>query len=56
MLAAALGPLPRIVILGLAARNTEIGSGLSAEVAQQLDVLVGSIGDEVSALMGVSLT
>lgn len=54
MLAAAVGlPLPRVVILGLEARNTEIGSGLSPEVAGQLDALVQAIVHEVSVLKGV---
>lgn len=54
MLAAAVGlPLPRIVILGLEARNTEIGSGLSPEVEGQLDALVHAIVHEVSVLRGV---
>ena len=53
MLAAAVGlPLPKIVILGLEARNTEIGSGLSPEVAGQLDALVRAIVHEVSVLRG----
>jgi hydrogenase maturation protease len=54
MLAAAVGlPLPKIVILGLVARNTEIGSGLSPEVAAQLGALVQAIVHEVSVLKGV---
>ena len=53
MLAAAVGlPLPRIVILGLEARDTEIGSGLSPEVAGQLDALVQDIVHEVAVLTG----
>jgi hydrogenase maturation protease len=55
MLAAALGPLPRIVILGLAARNTEIGSGLSRDVNEHFDALVRAIVAEVSAMRGASV-
>jgi len=54
MLAAAVGlPLPKIVILGLEAHNTEIGSSLSPEVAGQLDALVHAIVREASVLRGV---
>jgi hydrogenase maturation protease len=53
MLAASVGPLPRIVILGLEAHNTEVGSGLSPQVTAQLGALVRSIVEEVSVMMGV---
>ena len=55
-LAETVGRLPRILVLGLEAHNTEVGSGLSSEVSSHLEDLVDGIADEVSTLMGTAKT
>lgn len=49
-LASAVGPLPRVVFLGLEAGRTTMGSGLSPHVAAGLPGLVDAVVAEVSTL------
>lgn len=49
-LASAVGPLPRVVFLGLEADHTTMGSGLSPHVAAGLPELVDAVVAEVSTL------
>ena len=51
-LAAALGPLPLVVFLGLEADDLTAGHGLSPAVAEALPALVDAIVDEAAALAG----
>jgi hydrogenase maturation protease len=51
-LAAALGPLPRVVFLGVEADDLTAGRGLSPAVAAALPALVDAIVDEAAALAG----
>jgi hydrogenase maturation protease len=49
-LAAAIGPLPRVVFLGVEAGDLTIGHGLSPAVAAALPALVDALVEEVAAL------
>ena len=49
-LAAAIGPLPHVVFLGLEADHVAMGSGLSAPVAAGLPVLVDAVVAEAHTL------
>jgi hydrogenase maturation protease len=50
-LAAVVGPLPKIVVLGLDADHTAMGSGLSPHVVAQLPTLVEAVVAEATRLM-----
>lgn len=50
--ATAVGPLPRLVFLGLEAETVEAGAGLSPQVTSALPGLIAAIGEEVRRLEG----
>jgi hydrogenase maturation protease len=54
-LASAIGPLPRVVFLGLGADQVAMGSGLSAPVAAGLPKLVDAVVAEALALTEASI-
>ncbi|HEY7754964.1 MAG TPA: hydrogenase maturation protease [Actinomycetota bacterium] len=51
-LAAAMGPTPRVIVLGVEAERTSAGAGLSDAVRRALPDLVGAIVSEASDLVG----
>lgn len=51
-LASAVGPLPRVVFLGIEADHVGMGSGLSEQVAAGLPALVDSVVAEARTLAG----
>jgi hydrogenase maturation protease len=50
--AAAVGPLPRLVFFGLEAETAQAGAALSAQVSSALPGLIAAIGEEVRRLEG----